>query len=292
VGIGVCNALAAEPFAAAVPPQKVVGIIDLVAALAQHGTVVFLADQLCSGLHSGRIGDLHAGKDLSLRNVGGDHLCHGQQLFGQCLHGIVPQQLGAGGGNHHRVHHDMLCTVGVQLFGDHTDQLCRGYHADLDGIRVDVGKNGVDLLCQKFGRGFKNAGHTCGVLGSQCGNGAHGVHAVCSHGFDIGLDASTAAGIAAGNRQCSFHGYNFLCKKCGNARKEASPHFEAAVSPYVGIVQIRSQVWANSPLSACFCRLPFFCVQEYHSAAAFARGWPFSIGPLRGKMEKTKGEIP
>jgi len=44
VGIGVCNALAAEPFAAAVPPQKVVGIVDLVAALAQHGTVVFLAD--------------------------------------------------------------------------------------------------------------------------------------------------------------------------------------------------------------------------------------------------------
>ena len=31
------------------------------------------------------------------------------------------------------------------------------------------------------------------------------------------------------------------------------------VSPYVGIIQIRSQVWADSPLSACFCKLPFLC---------------------------------
>ena len=184
----------------------------------------------------------------------------------------------------------MLCAVGVQLFGDHTDQLCRGYHADLDGIRVDVGKNGVDLLCQKFGRGFKNAGHTCGVLGSQCGNGAHGVHAVCSHGFDIGLDASTAAGIAAGNRQCSFHGYNFLCKKCGNARKEAPPHFEAAVSPYVGIVQIRSQVWANSPLSACFCRLPFSAFKNTTVPLHLQGDGPFQSARCVVKWKKQRGK--
>ena len=167
--------------------------------------MVFLADQLCSGLHSGRIGDLHAGKDLSLRNVGGDHLCHGQQLFGQCLHGIVPQQFGAGGGYHDGIHDDVFRTVGSELFGNDADQLCRGHHADLDRIRADIGKDGVDLLAQKCGRRLKNAGDAGGVLGGKGGDGAHGKYAVSGHGLDVGLNACAAAGIAAGNGQCCFH---------------------------------------------------------------------------------------
>ena len=107
----------------------------------------------------------------------------------------------------------MLCVVAAQLFGNYPDQLSRGYHADLDGVRVDVGKNGVDLLRQKFRGGFKNAGNTGGVLGGQGGDGAHGIHAVGGHGLDIGLNAGAAAGIAAGNGQCGFHSNNFLCIK-------------------------------------------------------------------------------
>ena len=175
------------------------------AALAQHGAVIFFTDALCGSFHACRVGDLHAGEDLSLRDIGGDDLCHGQQLFGQRLHGVIPQQLGTGSGYHHGIHHDMLCVVAVQLLSNYPDQLSRGYHADLDGVRVDVGENGIDLLRQKFRGGFKNAGNTGGVLGGQGGDGGHGL--------DIGLNAGAAAGIAAGNGQCGFHSNNFLCIK-------------------------------------------------------------------------------
>ena len=41
VGVGIVDPLAVEPLAEAVPPQEIVGIIDLMAALAQYGAAVF-----------------------------------------------------------------------------------------------------------------------------------------------------------------------------------------------------------------------------------------------------------
>lgn len=37
VGIWIVDALAVEPLARALPPEEIVGVVDLVAALAQHG---------------------------------------------------------------------------------------------------------------------------------------------------------------------------------------------------------------------------------------------------------------
>ncbi len=50
----------------------------------------------------------HAGEYLCLGDVRGQHLRHRQQPCGQCIHGIVPQQLGAGGCHHNGVHHNVL----------------------------------------------------------------------------------------------------------------------------------------------------------------------------------------
>ena len=57
VGVGVVDALSTEPFPAAVPPEQVVGIVDLVPALAEDGTAVLLADLPGGGLHPGGVGD-------------------------------------------------------------------------------------------------------------------------------------------------------------------------------------------------------------------------------------------
>ena len=146
-----------------------------------------------------------AGEDLCLRDVRGEHLGHGQQLFGQSLHGVVPQQLGAGGGHHHGVHHDMLCIVSLELFGNDADQLRRGHHADLDGIGVDIGEDGVDLLAKELRGGLKDIGDAGGVLGREGGDGAHGKHAVHRHGFDVGLNSGAAAGVTASDCQCCSH---------------------------------------------------------------------------------------
>ena len=100
----------------------------------------------------------------------------------------------------------MLCAVEVQPLGNGVDERGRGYHTDLHRIRVNVGEHGIELLRQKLRRGVKNGGHTSGVLCRQGSNGAHGKHAVGGHGLDIGLNPGAAAGITAGNGQCSFHG--------------------------------------------------------------------------------------
>ena len=208
MGVGVGDAFAVEPFAAAVTPEQIVGIVHLVAALAEHGTAVFFADALCSGLHPGGIGDGHAGQDLGLRNVGRDHLGHGQKLPCQDLDGAVLQQLGAGCGHHHGIDHDVLCIVLAQLFGNGLNERRRRHHADLDGIRVDIGEHRIQLLGQKFGCGLKDSGHAGGVLGRQSRDGAQSKHAVGGHGLDVCLNACAAAGIASGNGQCCFHKEN------------------------------------------------------------------------------------
>ena len=99
----------------------------------------------------------------------------------------------------------MFCIVLAQLFGNGLNERRRRYHADLDGIRVDIGEHRIQLLGQKFGCGLKDAGHAGGVLGRQSSDGAQSKHAVGGHGLDVGLNACAAAGIAAGNGQCCFH---------------------------------------------------------------------------------------
>ena len=210
MGVGVMDALAPEPLAGAALPQQVVGIVDLVAALAQHGAAVLLADDPGGGLHAGGVGDGHVGEDLGLRDVGGQHFGQGQQLGGQGRHGVIPQQLGAGGGYHHGVDHDVLSLVKAQPLRNRSDQLCRGYHADLDGIGVDVGKDGVQLLREELGGRLKNVGHAGGVLGGQGGDSAHGKNAVGGHRLDVSLDTGASAGITASNGQCCFHRRYFL----------------------------------------------------------------------------------
>ena len=63
--------------------------------------------------------------------------------------------------------HDVFCIVLTQLFGNGLNERRRRYHADLDGIRVDIGEHRIQLLGQKFGCGLKDAGYAGGVLGRQ-----------------------------------------------------------------------------------------------------------------------------
>ena len=205
VGVGVRDPLPVEPLGLAVPPEQVVGVVHLVAAFAEDCAAVGFADLLGRGLHPGGVGDGQTGQDLRFRDVRRHDLGHGQQLFSQGGDGVIPQQLGAGGGHHHGVHHDVLGLVETQPFGDGLDEGRRGHHADLHGIGEDVGENGVQLLGQKMRRRLEDVGHAGGVLGGQGGDGAHGEDAVGRHRLDVGLNARAAAGIAARNGQCSVH---------------------------------------------------------------------------------------
>ena len=154
MGIGIVDALAVEPLARALPPEEIVGVVDLVAALAQHGAAVFLADESGSGFHAGGVSDGHAGEDLRFGNVGGQHRRQRQQFPAQGLHCVRAQELGPGGGHHHGVYHDVFRLVLLELCRDHGDQLRRGDHADFHRIGKDVGKNSVQLLAQEVRGGL------------------------------------------------------------------------------------------------------------------------------------------
>ena len=120
------------------------------AALAQDGAAVALADGAGRLFHVRGIADGHAGEDLRLRDVGGQDRRQGQQLLFQNGDGIVPQKLCPGSGHHHRVHHDVLCAILAQLVRDDGDEAGRGDHADLHGIGEDVRENGVQFLTQEL----------------------------------------------------------------------------------------------------------------------------------------------
>ena len=47
--------------------------------------------------------------------------------------------------------------------------------------------------------GSDSSGGAGRILGGQCRNCAHRIHAVCGHGLDICLDAGASAGITSSN---------------------------------------------------------------------------------------------
>ena len=182
------------------------------AALAQHGAAIALADGPGGGLHAGGVGDGEAGEDLRLGDVGRQDRGQRQQLRGQGLDGVVPQELCAGGGHHDGVHHHPLRAVLPELFRDDGNQLRRGDHADLHRVGDDIREYGVQLLRQEMGGGLQNIRDAGGVLGRQGRDRAGGEYAVGGHGFDIGLNPGASAGIASGNGQCCFHAhFSFRC---------------------------------------------------------------------------------
>ena len=126
--------------------QIVVGVVQTVAALAQHRAAVGVPNGFSGGLHILRGVDLSPGKGLGFGNVGCHHCRQGKQLFlkGGCGGGL--QQPGPAGGHHHRIHHNVFRLVVPQLFPDLFNQPYRGNHADLHRIGADVLKHCVDLL--------------------------------------------------------------------------------------------------------------------------------------------------
>ena len=68
-----------------------------------------------------------------------------------------------------------------------------------------------ELLPEKIGRDLHDPGDAGGILGRQRRDGAHAVHPVHGHGFQISLNSGASAAVAACNGQCCFHGIGLLC---------------------------------------------------------------------------------
>ena len=99
----------------------------------------------------------------------------------------------------------MAGMVTLQRVDDHIDQRRAADHPDLHRIRHNIGKNTVQLFLQKVRCHFLHTVNAGGVLRGQRRDGAHGVHLVGGHGFDVLLDARSPAAIRTGYGQYRFH---------------------------------------------------------------------------------------
>ena len=175
------------------------------AALQQHGAAVGIPDFLRGGFHVLYASNLHAGEHLGLRDVGGDQGGQGQQLFRQGLNRVGLHQGRTGGGHHDGIHHHILRPVEPEPVGNHANELAGCHHADFYRVGTDVLKDRVNLLLQKFGSGLLNCAYAGGVLGREGGNGAHGIHTIHGHRFQISLNSGASTAVAARNGQCCFY---------------------------------------------------------------------------------------
>ena len=175
------------------------------AALAQHGAAVLLADGPGRRLHVCGAADRHAGEDLRLRDVGGQYRGQGQQELLQGGDRVLRDEPVPGGGHHHRVHHQIFGPILLQLGRDHPDQRNAGDHAGLHRVGEDICEHAVQLLRQKVRRTLHDALDAGSVLGHQSRHRTGGEHAVGGHGLDICLDTGASAGIGPSDRQCCLH---------------------------------------------------------------------------------------
>ena len=177
--------------------QYVVGLVDKMAALNQGGAAKTAGEEH-SGILLRALGiDLVVEQLHSLGNVGGDDRCQREQAAGECLGGIFGNQARARGGDHDGVDDDVRCVPSAQAVGDDFDNLDRGNHADFDGARADIVKDGVNLRGYDIWRDILHGGDTQGVLCRDGGDGRLGIQAVRRDGLDVGLNAGTAAGIGS-----------------------------------------------------------------------------------------------
>ena len=197
MGVGIVDSFSLKPLICSIHIEKIIGIIELMSALAENCTVILLGNLFCSFDHIIGAFDLPSGKHLGFRDIRGEKICKRKQFFLQNIHRLLTDQSCTACGNHNRVHHDIFCPILSELSCDHMDQITFGNHSDLYCIRKDIRKNTVQLLTQELCGCILDGCDTGGVLGSQRGDGTHGVYSVCHHGFNIGLDPGSSAGIAA-----------------------------------------------------------------------------------------------
>ncbi len=102
-------------------------------------------------------------------------------------------------GQHHRIYDDDLLAILLQLVGDDADVVCGEKHACLYHVYVDIGQNGIQLLRQEFCRHTMDGCDSAGILGCEGSHCRRTIGAEKGDGFQVGLNAGPAAGVAAGD---------------------------------------------------------------------------------------------
>ena len=143
--------------------------------------------------HALVVGDGKTAQDLGLGHVQGDNVSQGHQVRDQRIDSLLLDETRAAGGNHDRVEHHVARLMETQTLGDDVDDLDGGDHADLHRFGADILEHRIDLRPDHFGRDILHRAHAAGVLRRDGGDDRFRVQTIRCNGFDIGLDARSAA---------------------------------------------------------------------------------------------------
>ena len=177
--------------------QYIVGLVDKMPTL-NEGCATKAAGEEHGSILLRALGvDLVVEQGHGLGNIGRDNRRQREQAAGERLGGIFGNQPRARGGDHDGVDDHVRCVPGAQAVGDDFDNLDRRNHADLDGARADIVKNGVNLRGYDIWRDILYGGDAQRVLRCDGGDGRLGIQAVRRDGLDVGLNAGATAGIGS-----------------------------------------------------------------------------------------------
>ena len=157
------------------------------AAGEEHGSVLLCALGI----------DLVVEQRHGLGNVGRDDGRQREQTTRERLSGVLGNEASARSGDHNGVDDHVGCVPCAQAVGDNFDNLGGRNHADLDGARADIVKNGVNLRGYDIWRDILHGGDAQCVLRCDGGDGRLGIQAVGRDGLDVGLNAGATAGIGS-----------------------------------------------------------------------------------------------
>ena len=177
--------------------QHVVGLVDKMSAFNQRRASKAAGEEH-GGILLRALGiDLVVEQCHGLGDIGCDDGRQREQATRERLGRILGNESSARGGYHDGVHDHVRCVPGAQAVGDDFDNLDRRNHADLDGARADVVKDGVDLRGDDIWRDILHGGDAQGVLRRDGGYGRLGIQTVRRNGLDVGLNAGATAGIGS-----------------------------------------------------------------------------------------------
>ena len=197
MSVWIVDPFSLEPFVIAFAPQKVIGVIQLMTTLAKHCTAVFLLDGSSGFDHILGSFYFHSGQNLCLRNIRCQDCGHWKKLTFKGFNGFIIDQLGSACGDHNRVYYNVLCFILAKLFRNGFNQCAGRYHSNLHCIWINICKNIIQLICQKFWRCLHNTCYTGSILCGKCGNCTHSIYSIADHCLDISLDTGASAGVTS-----------------------------------------------------------------------------------------------
>ena len=205
MGVGILNPWTFKPFfqkssrSISCLTEKIRGIAGKMTAFYQNRGIQRSRDGFGRLQHILFCFNFSAAENFRFGNIGRNYRPERKKRGTQGFQRVIGQQPAAAGRNHDRIDDNVFRLVFPKFLRDGLNDFGIGYHADFYRVRRDIRKNTIQLSRHKIGRGVDYPVNACCILGSESGDGAHGIHFVSSNGFDVCLNSGASAGVRTGD---------------------------------------------------------------------------------------------